>query len=140
MEKVKIVEQFEVDELVSDLDLSDSNLEDQAIVEFMAGQEDEKEEQQGNTNALKILDLLDEYQLFRNRSGTQFRNAYFDLTIAKKSHSINPLYPKSLKGDPLYWFSGLPCKGLRDAQTGFTKALDDIKELALIVQKLQHLL
>ena len=90
--------------------------------------------------ALKILDLIDEYQLFRMRTNKYFRQGYFDLTCAKRTTSINSLYPKSLSGDPLFWFSGFPCKELRDAQRGFKDALTDIKEMAEIVQQLHILL
>ena len=90
--------------------------------------------------ALKLLNLIDEYQLFRTRTNKHFRQGYFDLTCAKRTTAINSLYPKSLSGDPLFWFSGFPCKALRDAQRGFKDALTDIKEMAAIVQQLNILL
>ena len=109
------------------------------------GAENQKvREENGNDKdsvvAGNVLDLVDEYLLFRNHSNAQLRSAFFDLTIAKKSQPISPFYPKSLKGDPLYWFSGFPCKGLRDAQQGFKSALDDIREMAVIAAKIDELL
>lgn len=124
---------------------------------------DSKDNGEAIDNALyDLLDSVVEYQELRKACGGQLRDAFFNLTLARRSAGYNRISPDLCSGkakaiatiepagvqihrravenekDPLMWFGMLVPPQLRKAQQEFVGSLNQLVKLAQLQRQIEH--